>query len=69
MTPALILAMMILGWISVALAMLWGMLRIARRHHPPRPATQPSIRRHLHAGSHRVSAHLDAGGAFSSIKP
>ncbi|MCQ4325209.1 hypothetical protein CXK94_10140 [Stutzerimonas stutzeri] len=59
MTPALILAMMILGWISVALAMLWGMLRIARRHHPPRPV-QPSIRRHAHAGSHRVSAHLGA---------
>ncbi|MCQ4246993.1 hypothetical protein CXK93_21425 [Stutzerimonas decontaminans] len=40
MEPALILAMIILGWLSVALAMLWGMMRIARRHHPPqaRPA-------------------------------
>lgn len=40
MEPALIVAMMVLGWISVALAMLWGMLRIARRHQPrqtPRP--------------------------------
>ncbi|MBE7374700.1 hypothetical protein [Pseudomonas lopnurensis] len=58
MTPALILAMMVLGWISVALAMLWGMLRIARRHHPPRPAVQRPMRRHTHAGSHRVSAYL-----------
>lgn len=41
MEPALIVAMMVLGWISVALAMLWGMLRIARRHQPrqtPRPS-------------------------------
>ena len=38
---ALILAMMILGWISVALAMLWGMLRIARRHPPRQRAIQP----------------------------
>lgn len=40
MEPALIVAMMVLGRISVALAMLWGMLRIARRHQPrqtPRP--------------------------------
>ncbi len=35
MEPALILLLMILGWLSVALAMLWGMMRIARRHHPP----------------------------------
>jgi len=35
MEPALILLMMILGWLSVALSMLWGMMRIARRHHPP----------------------------------
>ncbi len=45
MEPALIVAMMVLGWISVALAMLWGMLRIARRHQPrqtPRPIA-PSL--------------------------
>ncbi|MCQ4297534.1 hypothetical protein NAU58_18310 [Pseudomonas stutzeri] len=44
MEPALILGMIVLGWLSVALAMLWGMMRIARRHHPPqaRPTSQPS---------------------------
>ncbi|EWC42640.1 hypothetical protein [Stutzerimonas stutzeri] len=41
MELALILAMMILGWISVALAMLWGMLRIARRHPPRQRIIQP----------------------------
>lgn len=53
MEPALILLMMILGWLSVALAMLWGMMRIARRHHLPqaRPAIKqclphPSSSRH-----------------------
>lgn len=42
MEPALILLMMILGWLSVALSMLWGMMRIARRHHLPqaRPGNQ-----------------------------
>jgi len=25
--------MLIFGWLSVATAMLWGVLRIARRHH------------------------------------
>lgn len=43
MEPALILLMMILGWLSVALSMLWGMMRIARRHHPPQE--RPSIER------------------------
>ncbi|AZC27573.1 MULTISPECIES: hypothetical protein [Pseudomonas] len=28
--------MLILGWLAVAGAMLWGVLRIVRRHHPPR---------------------------------
>nr|WP_229779329.1 hypothetical protein [Pseudomonas matsuisoli] len=34
MSPALTLTLMVLGWFAVAIAMLWGMLRIARRHHP-----------------------------------
>ncbi|MGE8414476.1 MAG: hypothetical protein ACN6QY_19135 [Pseudomonas sp.] len=28
--------MLILGWLAVAGAMLWGVLRITRRHHQPR---------------------------------
>lgn len=34
MEPALILVMMLMGWLTVAFAMLWGMMRIARRHQP-----------------------------------
>jgi hypothetical protein len=40
--------MLIFGWLSVATAMLWGVLRIARRHHhapttqPEKPAKTPS---------------------------
>ncbi|WP_199521985.1 MULTISPECIES: hypothetical protein [Pseudomonas] len=32
--------MLILGWLAVAAAMLWGVLRITRRHHhqPQQPA-------------------------------
>ncbi|MBC3199755.1 MULTISPECIES: hypothetical protein [Pseudomonas] len=29
------IAMLICGWLAVAAAMLWGVLRIARRHHHP----------------------------------
>lgn len=28
------IVMLIAGWLAVALAMLWGVLRISRRHHP-----------------------------------
>lgn len=34
-TPALIILLMIVGWSAAALAMLWGMLRVARYHHKP----------------------------------
>ncbi|MCF6752424.1 hypothetical protein L3X16_07145 [Pseudomonas stutzeri] len=32
MTPAFTLTLMLFGWFLVALALLWGMMRIARRH-------------------------------------
>ncbi|EIK53732.1 hypothetical protein YO5_15515 [Stutzerimonas stutzeri TS44] len=35
MTPAFTLMLMLFGWFLVALALLWGMMRIARRHHRP----------------------------------
>ncbi len=54
-SPALTLTLMILGWLAVAVAMLWGMLRIAKRHqadstqaHPdlPRaPVSRPALER------------------------
>lgn len=33
MTPAVMIIVMVFGWLSVASAMLWGMLRITRRRH------------------------------------
>jgi hypothetical protein len=48
MGPASIILLMISAWFLVAAAMLWGMLRIVRRHahyHQPRPheSVQPAI--------------------------
>ncbi|MGY2224527.1 hypothetical protein ACW9IK_17700 [Pseudomonas gingeri] len=34
-------ALLILGWLAVAAAMLWGILRISRRHHPQALPSQP----------------------------
>ncbi|MHC8319617.1 hypothetical protein ACYZT4_02750 [Pseudomonas sp. GB2N2] len=34
MSLTMTLIMVISGWLAVAAAMLWGVLRIARRHHP-----------------------------------
>ncbi|CAH0204947.1 hypothetical protein [Pseudomonas brassicacearum] len=45
--------MLIFGWLSVATAMLWGVLRITRRHHHAPPAQSEKItksaRRHATA--------------------
>ncbi|CAH0169924.1 hypothetical protein [Pseudomonas mediterranea] len=42
--------MLVFGWLSVATAMLWGVLRITRRHHHPSPSRtekpKESSRRH-----------------------
>lgn len=48
------LFLLVFGWLAVAAAMLWGVLRIARRHHHPhveRPANkaQKLPRRTAHA--------------------
>lgn len=46
MSLTMAIFMMIAAWLSVAAAMLWGVLRIARRHHlhhqDPRPHVQPT---------------------------
>ena len=39
-----ILCLMIVGWLAVAAAMLWGLLRIARRHQPPHPLNAPQAK-------------------------
>lgn len=41
-TPALVILLMIVGWSAAALAMLWGMLRIARYHQKPSPSAPPA---------------------------
>ena len=51
MSLATTIVLLICGWLAVAGAMLWGVLRITRRHHPPhvRPAAP--------AKPHKVAAH------------
>ncbi|WP_174244825.1 hypothetical protein [Pseudomonas sp. S35] len=39
MSLATTIAMLICGWLAVAGAMLWGVLRITRRHHHPHVKT------------------------------
>jgi hypothetical protein len=34
MSLTMTIFMLILGWVAVAAAMLWGVLRVSRRHHP-----------------------------------
>ncbi len=44
MSLTMAIIMMIGAWVLVAAAMLWGVMRIARRHHhplPPAPAATP----------------------------
>ncbi|WP_433736128.1 hypothetical protein [Pseudomonas putida] len=35
MSLAMTIVMLVFSWLAVAAAMLWGVLRIARRHHHP----------------------------------
>ncbi|MFJ2479128.1 hypothetical protein ACIOWE_02500 [Pseudomonas sp. NPDC087598] len=39
MSLTMTIVMLIAGWLAVAAAMLWGVLRVARRHHHPAPTT------------------------------
>ena len=43
MSLTMTIVMLISGWLAVASAMLWGVLRITRRHHhPPVQPTSPA---------------------------
>ncbi|MCD5994509.1 hypothetical protein KDX38_12975 [Pseudomonas sp. CDFA 602] len=44
MSLELTIVMLIASWLAVATAMLWGVLRISRRHHP-RSVTQTTVAR------------------------
>lgn len=60
MSLEMTIVMLISAWLAVATAMLWGVMRIARRHHqrsaPPAPAalTKPlkPIKSRPHAPAH-----------------
>ncbi|WP_343596579.1 MULTISPECIES: hypothetical protein [Pseudomonas] len=56
MSLTMAILMLVGMWLSVAAAMLWGVLRIVRRHshhhHLPPPAPQPVRRARRHAGVH-----------------
>jgi Na+-transporting methylmalonyl-CoA/oxaloacetate decarboxylase gamma subunit len=58
MSLGMTLVMLIAGWLAVAAAMLWGVLRISRRHHPhyrsadAEKMAQIAERKHRHAAAH-----------------
>ena len=41
MSLATTIFLLICGWLAVAAAMLWGVMRISRRHHHPQPRVEP----------------------------
>jgi len=44
MSPTVTILMLISAWLAVAGAMLWGVLRISRRHHPvPRSLAKAQV--------------------------
>ncbi|WP_426159769.1 hypothetical protein [Pseudomonas sp. TSRC2-2] len=54
MSLTMTIVMLIAGWLAVATAMLWGVLRISRRHHhpvqtPPVDKTDKNSVRHVAA--------------------
>ncbi|MGF0241202.1 hypothetical protein ACQR3P_18295 [Rhodococcus sp. IEGM1300] len=55
MSLTMTVVMLISGWLAVAAAMLWGVLRIARRHHPPVQAA--STAQNIKANARTATAH------------
>ncbi|HKS15369.1 MAG TPA: hypothetical protein VJS90_20255 [Pseudomonas sp.] len=52
MSLTMAILMLIGMWVSVAAAMLWGVMRIVRRHHPHHqapPKAARRLRRHINA--------------------
>lgn len=44
--------LLVLGWLAVAGAMLWGVLRVTRRHHQPQPKTATRAKAHKPVAHH-----------------
>ncbi len=61
MSLTMAIFMLIAAWLSVAAAMLWGVLRIARRHHlhhqDPHPQAKAPVPVHRRAPRRPASAH------------
>lgn len=56
MSLAMTIVMLISGWLAVAAALLWGVLRITRRH-PHHPAQSAPVVKTDEATAHHASAH------------
>ncbi|MBN6776616.1 hypothetical protein JRG42_25830 [Pseudomonas granadensis] len=56
MSLTMTIVMLIAGWLAVATAMLWGVLRISRRHHHHPVQHAPAEKSEKHRGRH-VTAH------------
>ena len=55
MSLTMTIVMLIAGWLAVAGAMLWGVLRVSRRHHHPvqdAPIEKTAKHRVRHATAH-----------------
>ncbi|OLS58935.1 hypothetical protein [Pseudomonas putida] len=61
MSLTMAIFMMIAAWLSIAVAMLWGVLRIARRHHlhhqAPQAPAKPAALTHHRAPRRHANAH------------
>ncbi len=44
MSLTMTIIMLVCGWLAVAAAMLWGVLRITRRHHHPQEQAMPDAK-------------------------
>ncbi len=59
MSPVLMIVMLICAWMAVALAMLWGMLRLTRRRAPTakKKPQEPSVERRRHGHGRPLHGH------------
>ncbi|MDR6161394.1 hypothetical protein LIS66_17030 [Pseudomonas sp. HN2] len=55
MSLTMTIVMLIAGWLAVATAMLWGVLRISRRHH--HPVQTPTVEKTEKHSVRHVAAH------------